>query len=196
MAVTAVAAVAGRAVAQTPAQQRGGAGRVIHSIQISPDNARFNDYLHDLTRPSVVIGVVGGGLLTHVRGNGEEWTQGPEGLARQIASRAGEVVVNVSVRHGLAALMHRSTDTHYQPCDCHGFGPRVGHALAETFTDRRADGSRAFAIPLVAGAYAGNFAQAAWEPGHSAGSVAMGTTVSLGLAALFNVGRELTGLGR
>jgi len=36
----------------------------------------------------------------------------------------------------------------------------------------------------------------ACEPGHSAGSVAMGTTVSLGVSALFNVAKELTGVGR
>jgi hypothetical protein len=196
MALTAVAAVAGQAAAQAPGSWHGGGHREIQSLQISPANTRFNDYLRDLTRPSTVIGVVGGGLLTHFHSKSNEWTEGTDGLARQIASNAGQVVVEMSVRHGLAAVMNRSTDTHYHPCDCHGFGPRVAHAFVETFTDRRADGSRAFSIPQVAGAYAGNFAQAAWEPGHSASAVAMGTTMSLGLSALFNVGRELTGLGR
>jgi hypothetical protein len=195
--VTVMAAIAGRAVAQAPDSWGGFRTEIhsIHSIQVSPENTRFNDYLRDLTRPSTVIGVVGGGLLTHFRSKSNEWTEGTDGLARQIASNAGQVVVEMSVRHGLAAAMNRSTDTRYHPCDCHGFGPRVAHAFVETFTDRRADGSRAFSIPQVAGAYAGNFAQAAWEPGHSASAVAMGTTVSLGLSALFNVGRELTGLG-
>jgi len=102
----------------------------------------------------------------------------------------------VSVRHGLAALMHRSTDYHYQFCECHGFGPRVQHALLETFTDRRADGSRALSVPRFAGAYAGGFSRLAWERDRNAGDVMLGTTASLGFSALFNIARELTGLGR
>jgi hypothetical protein len=196
MAATALAAVPGRAVAQAPAARSASVRREYQSIQVNPENVRVSNYLHDLTAPGTVVGVIGGGALTHFREGRTPWNEGAGGLARQIASRAGQVAVDVSVRHGLAALMHRSTDTHYQPCDCHGFVPRVGHALVESFTDRRADGSRAFSIPRIAGSYAGNFAQAAWEPGHSAAGVAMGTTISFGLNALFNVGRELTGLGR
>jgi hypothetical protein len=100
--------------------------------------------------------------------------------------------VQVSVRHGLAALMHRSTD--YQPCECDGFGRRVEHALLETFTDRRADGSRALSVPRIAGAYAGGFAPMAWEHDRNAGDAVLGSTVSLGFTALFNIARELTGL--
>jgi hypothetical protein len=115
-------------------------------------------------------------------------------LAQRMAARAGQAAVEVSVRHGLAAVMHRSTD--YQPCDCRGFGPRVEHALLETFTDRRADGTRALSVPSLAGAYAGNFARLAWERDRSAGDAALGATLSLGFSALFNIGRELTGIGR
>ena len=139
------------------------------------------------------IGTIGGGLAGSLLGRPSPWNDGAQGLAREIASREGQVLVTVSVRHGLAALMHRNTA--YQPCDCHGFGPRVAHALLETFTDRRDDGSRALSVPRFAGAYAGSFARMAWEPGQNAGGVAMGTTVSLGVSALFNVARELTGVG-
>jgi hypothetical protein len=90
--------------------------------------------------------------------------------------------------------MHRSTD--YQPCQCRGFGPRVQHALLETFTDRRADGSRALSVPRIAGNYAGGFARLAWERDRSAGDVALSSTLSFGFSALFNVARELTGVGR
>jgi hypothetical protein len=100
----------------------------------------------------------------------------------------------VTVRHTLAALMHRSTD--YQPCECRGFGPRVEHALLETFTDRRADGSRALSVPRIAGAYAGGFSRLAWERDRNVGDVALGTTLSFGFSALFNIARELSGVGR
>jgi hypothetical protein len=102
----------------------------------------------------------------------------------------------MSVRHGLAALMNRGTDYSYQFCECKGLGARVQHALLETFTDRRADGSRALSVPRIAGNYAGEFAGLAWEHDRSVGSAMGGATLSLGFSALFNIGRELTGLGR
>jgi hypothetical protein len=194
MAATALTGVTGRAAAQALSTKDVGARREQQSVQITPDNVRFANYLHDLAGRSAVIGVVGGGLFAHIRDNPTGWNAGGDGLARQIASRAGQEVVNVSVHHGLAALMHRSTG--YHPCDCHGFGPRVGHALLETFTDRRADGSRALSVPRLAGAYAGSMARLAWEPGHTPGELAKKTTFSLGFSALINIGRELSGVGR
>jgi hypothetical protein len=196
LAASAVAVGGARASAQTAATATN-FRREQQPIQVEPKNVRFSNYLHDLNSPGALIGVVGGGVLEHLRqkprpGNGEAG-----GLGQVILSRAGAHAVDVSVRHSLAALMQRSTDDRYQFCECHGLVPRVGHALVETFTDRRADGHRALSFPRFAGAYAGNFAQAAWDPGrHNPGNVAVGTTLSFGISALFNVGRELSGLGR
>jgi hypothetical protein len=158
-------------------------------IRITPENVRFSNYLNDLAGPPALIGVAGGGLLHQVRQH-----DGTDGLAGEMASKLGQHAVQVSVSHGLAAVMHRSTD--YQPCECRGFAPRVAHALLETFTDRRADGSRALSVPRMAGAYAGSFARLAWEPDRNVGDAAAGATLSLGFSALFNIARELTGVGR
>ena len=187
--VTALA-VSGRVSAQTPSAPGGTAGREAQSIRITPENIRLNNYLHDLAGPPAVAGMIGSGLLDQLRHKPEFWHDGADGLPRRIASRATQAAVQVSVRHGLAALMHRSTD--YQPCECRGFGRRVEHALLETFTDRGADGSRAFSVPRIAGAYAGGFSRLAWERDRGAGDVALGTTMSLGFSALFNIARELT----
>jgi hypothetical protein len=184
------ASVAGKVSAQAPSTGSPAIGREPPSIRITPENVRFNNYLHDLAGPRALVGVVGGGLLQRLRQH-----DGTE-LEDRIAARATQHVAEVSVRHGLAALMHRSTDNHFQYCECHGFGPRVQHALLETFTDRRADGSRALAVPRIAGTYAGDFAGLAWEHDRSVGQAAAGATLSLGFSALFNIGRELTGLGR
>lgn len=188
-----MSAVAGGVSAQTPSAQGTTRGREPLPIRVNPDNARFNNYLRDLAGPSTLVGVFGGGLLDHLRRQPPAWN-GEDGLAAEIASRAGQAAVQASVRHGLAAVMHHSTD--YQPCECRGFGPRVEHALLETFTDRRADGSRALSVPHIAGAYAGNFARMAWERDRDAGEAALGATVSIGFSALLNIGRELTGVGR
>jgi hypothetical protein len=186
MVATSLTAVAGRVSAQTPSAPGAAIGREPQSLRINPENVRLNNYLHDLAAPGAVVGVIGGGLLDQLGPKND----GADGLAREIASRAGQKAVQVSVHHGLAALMHRSTD--YQPCECHGVGPRVEHALLETFTDRGADGGRALSVPRIAGAYAGNFARLAWERDRNAGDVALGATLSLGFSALFNIARELT----
>jgi hypothetical protein len=190
MATTALVAVAGRVSGQAPSTPSSAIGGEPRSIQVKPENVRLNNYLHDLAGPGAFIGVIGGGLADQIR----HTNNGPDDLPGRIGSRAAQAVVQVSVRHGLAALMHRSTD--YQPCDCHGFGRRVGHALLETFTDRRADGSRALSVPRIAGAYAGSFTQLAWNHDRSAGDLAFNTTLSFGFSALFNIAREVTGVGR
>jgi hypothetical protein len=190
MVAATLAGVAGKASAQTPS---GIAGEP-RSIRVSPENARVSNYLHDLAGPGAFVKIIGGGVLEQLRQKHATWDDGSDGLAQRLASRAGQAAVEVSVRHGLAAVMHRSTD--YQPCDCHGFGPRVQHALLETFTDRRADGTRALSVPSIAGAYAGNFARLGWERDRNVGDAALGGTLSLGFSALFNIARELTGVGR
>jgi hypothetical protein len=160
------------------------------SLRVTPENVRVHNYLHDLAGAGAIIGVLGGGL---VEGLGQK-NPDLESVAGRVGSRAAQAAVQVSVRHGLAALMHRSTD--YQPCHCSGLGRKVEHALLETFTDRRGDGSRALSVPRLGGAYAGSLARLAWEPDKSVTGAALGTTVSLGFTALFNIGRELTGLAR
>jgi hypothetical protein len=185
---TAMLAVAGRVSAQTPAAPGAAIGTEPSPIRVSPENVRLNNYLHELAGPGAFVGVIGGGLLEQIR----HTKTGPDDLTGKIGARAAQKAVEVSVHHGLAALMHRSTD--YQPCHCHGFGRKVGHALLETFTDRRDDGSRALSIPRFASAYAGSFTELAWRHDRNLGDAALGTTLSFGFSALFNVAKELTGL--
>jgi hypothetical protein len=183
MVATALAATAGGVSAQVPSAPVG-IGREPQSLRINSQNVRFNNYLHDLAGPGAFVGVIGGGLMDQLRNNDDGM-----GLAQRIGSNATHAIVQTSVRHGLAALMRRSTD--YQPCECRGFGRKVEHALLETFTDRRADGSRALSVARIGGAYAGGFSRLAWEGDRNAGDVMLGTTASLGFSALFNVAREL-----
>jgi hypothetical protein len=181
---------AGGMSAQSPAAAAPAIDRQVQPIRVTAENVRLNHYLHELAGPQAFIRVVGGGLIAHLRDQPGA-RDGADDLTRRIASKAGQAAVQVSVRHGLAALMNRSTD--YQPCECRGFGPLVEHALLETFTDRGADGTRAFSVPRVAGAYAGGFSQLAWERDRSVGDVALSTTLNFGLTAVFNVARELIG---
>jgi hypothetical protein len=164
------------------------AGSPTRPLQVTPENARFSNYLHDLAGPGAFISIVAGGVVDQV------WSKAElsDNLAQRIGQRAAKAAVQVSVRHGLAALMHYSTD--YQPCHCSGFGPKVEHALLETFTDRRANGTRALTLPRFAGAYASGFGSLAWDHNHTPSDVVVGTTLSFGFTALFNIARELTGI--
>ena len=176
------ASLGGRAMAQAPATQPS-------VIRVTPQNARISNYLRDLAGPATLVSVIGGSLVSDLRNDDDVY------LGQELAARATQAAVEVSVRHGLAAVMQQSTG--YEPCNCRGFGNKVEHALLETFTDRRPDGSRAPAVPHIAGAYAGRFARLAWErDGSGAQDVLVGTTLSFGLTAVFNIARELTGLGR
>jgi hypothetical protein len=176
MSVALAGLASARASAQTP-------GR----IGVTSDNARASAYLHELADPHGLIGVGGGAVLERLRHDGTE-------LGDELAYRATQRAVGVSVRHGLAAAMHLRTDDQYQPCECRGFGPRVAHALAETFTDARDGGGRTFAAPRVAASFAEGVTGLAWKHDRNVGDVLTGTALSFGLKALFNLGRELTGI--
>jgi hypothetical protein len=192
MMAAALVACGGRAWAQTSWAPGAAAGPEPQSIRVNSENVRVNNYLHDLAGPHALIGVIGGSVMDQLRHKNDV----DGGLAARFGSQATQAVVQTSVRHGLAALMHRSTDYRFQFCECHGFGPRVAHAFLGSFTDRRDDGDRAFSVPRVAGAYAGSFAGLAWEHDRNAGDALVGTTMSLGFSALFNVAHELSGIGR
>ena len=171
-------AVAGAATGRATAQTRSRVG-------VTPENARVSAYLRDLANPRGLIGVAGGAAITRFRHEDTE-------LGDELAYRATQRMVGVSVRHGLAAAMHLPADHQYQLCECTGFGPRVVHALVETFTDRREDGSRALAVPRIASGYAQGLTEMAWKHDRSVGGALTGATLSLGGQALFNIARELT----
>jgi hypothetical protein len=154
-------------------------------IAVTPENARVNAYLRDLANPGGLVGMAGGAVFERLR-------HGDAELGDELAFRGTQRLVGVSVRHGLAAAMHLSTDGRYQLCECSGLGPRVAHALSETFTDPRDGGGRALAVPRMAASYAEGFTGLAWRHDRSVGDVLAGTALTFGAKALFNIGRELT----
>jgi hypothetical protein len=169
-------ALAGMATGRASAQTQ---------IRVTPENARVSVYLRDLANPRGLLGMAGGAAITRFRHQDTE-------LGDELGYRATQRMVGVTVRHGLAAAMHLPADHQYQLCECRGFGPRVVHALVETFTDRRDDGSRALAVPRLASGYAQGLTGLAWRHDRSVGSALSGATLSLGGQALFNIARELT----
>lgn len=120
-----------------------------------------------------------------------EWGKGWRGYGRRFASNEGEFVIQEGVTEGLAAAMRRPLG--YQHCGCRGTMDRIGWALKAAVTDPMPDGSHPLAIPRIAGAYAGSFAQASWRPGsgNRVQTALWNGTTSLGIGALINLYYEL-----
>ncbi len=153
------------------------------------DSSRWHAYTHDLLGPGSWIGVAAGGALEQARTSPPEWGTGASGFGKRVASNAGDLVVQESVRHGLAAVLDRTTS--YHRCACRAFGAKVGNAFVETFTDRDAEGRRQFSEPRVAGALAGGFAPLLWWPGETVAGAAAATGVSFLFTWAGNVFTEL-----
>jgi hypothetical protein len=100
--------------------------------------------------------------IDHALDKPDAWSTKIDGYGRRLASRYGQLLVEVSVEHALAAALDRPTE--YHRCECTGFGPRFGHAMISTVTDLT-PGGRAPALPRIAGAYAGALAWVAMVPG-------------------------------
>ncbi len=122
-------------------------------------SARLTRYGHDL----LYDGVKGLGYTAydHVRNKPEEWGKGWPGYGRRLASHTGELVISETTTETLAALMNRPLD--YESCRCTGTVSRVQWAVLASFTDITR-GGRMLAVPRLVGTFAGNFAQATWQP--------------------------------
>jgi hypothetical protein len=129
---------------------------------VAPDPVR--NFMYDLADPLALANALALGLYDHVRTEPYEWGGGMDAMTQRIASRAGGHVIGTSVRHGLAAVLGRSTAI--EPCTgCASTEDRVTHAIVETFTDRDlATGRRVISEPYLAGTFAGAIAPTLWHP--------------------------------
>lgn len=129
--------------------------------------------------------------VDQARNDPPEWGHGWPGYGRRAASNVGGFVIQESVTEGLAAVMNRPLD--YTRCKCSGNSPRIRHALLGSVTDEMPDGSRKFAVPRIAGAYVGSFAQTAWRPNGGRNWLWFGLergTASLAIGAGINLWHE------
>jgi hypothetical protein len=122
------------------------------------------NFMYDLADPLALANGLALGLYDHARTEPYEWGGGFDAMTQRIASRAGGHVIGTSVRHGLAAVLGRSTAI--EPCTgCSSTEDRVTHAIVETFTDRDlATGRRVISEPYLAGTFAGAIAPTLWNP--------------------------------
>jgi hypothetical protein len=139
--------------------------------------ARMHNYVRDLFDVGSAIAVFGGALVLQIANSPQEWGNGVSGYVDRAASNAGQLVVQETVQHGLAAAMGLTTE--YERCGCTDFGEKAEHAAVGAVTDRNASGRRVFSVPRVAGAFAGSFATMLWWPNRSAGTAALNGGLAL-----------------
>lgn len=133
-------------------------------VRVGRDSAtRLDRFGRDMTY-GVVMGL-GFGELDQLRHEPPEWGAGWEGYRRRATSDIGEFAIQEATTEALAAALQRPLD--YRPCRCGGFGRRVEWALWQTVTDYTPNGKHPVAVPRIAGAYLGSFAQTTWLPSAS-----------------------------
>jgi hypothetical protein len=114
-----------------------------------------------------------------------EWSQDWNGYGKRLASNEAGFLIQEGITEGLAAAMRRPI--FYEKCKCTGPTARVGWAIRTAVTDPMPNGSTPLAVPRIAGAYVGSFAQATWRPGsggNRVGNALWRGTSSLALGAL------------
>lgn len=92
-----------------------------------------------------------------------QWGSDREGLARRAEWLTTGYVTRFTTEFAVARMT--GVDTHYQRCRCKGFPRRAVHALHAEFTERRSDGSSAFATARLTGIYASAAVTEAMLPG-------------------------------
>jgi hypothetical protein len=155
------------------------------------EKVKFRNYLFDAFGPYPLVGAAAIAGINQADNSPPEWGQGGEAYAKRFGSNFGIAAISTSTRYGLAEVFR--LDTLYYPCECKGFGPRLGHALISTLTARSGDdGHTVFSVPALVAPYAGTLVGVyGWYPDRYNGKDAfrMGNYLMLGYAGV-NVAME------
>ena len=150
----------------------------------------LHTYLHDEFSPFAMASVtIGAGIGTLQRSPG--WWDRDEGFGYRLGTNFAAHTADVTVRDGLAAVMHQ--DPSYVPCGCRNVFARAGHAVVSSFLARNDNGNYVLGVPQIAGAYAGGYTSAAfyghtyggWQGGLKLGSEAIGEHAGFNLIKEF-----------
>lgn len=163
-------------------------GRADAQSRVGADSARRLDRFGRDIAYGTIEGLAYAGL-DQLRDQPKEWNRGWNGYGKRAASNIGEFYIQEGVTEGLAALMNRPLD--YTPCECRGTPDRIWSAVRGALFDQTQHG-QALAIPRIAGAYVGSFAQASWRPSDSDRTrvALLNATTSLAFGAVINLYHE------
>jgi hypothetical protein len=151
---------------------------------------RFDLYSHSILNPDSLVGPAMGAAINQARDEPPEWGQGADAFGKRFASGYGQLLINRTIRFGVAALDHE--DPRFRRSDEAGFWRRFKSAALQTVVVRTDSGRQIPAFSRFAGAYGAAFIANEWyppdrsTPGHALkmGSIALSTTTG------WNVFRE------
>jgi hypothetical protein len=155
--------------------------------QAVPD--RFHAYLSDEFSPFAMASVTLGAGVGTLQGSPRWWDK-DEGFGYRLGTNFAAHTADVTVRDGLAALMHQ--DPRYVQCGCRNVFARAGHAVVSSFLARNDNGNYVFGVPQIAGGYAGGFTTAAfyghgygWQGGLRLGTESLATHAGMNMLKEF-----------
>jgi hypothetical protein len=190
-----LAAQTGEASRTIPAPGPESAGHLGLFGRVSPNAApitqkqRFINYLLNTVGPVPIFKAAAIAGYEQGMHRPEEWRLGSSGYGKRVASQMAQNGAHSTLTYGASVLLNE--DNRYFACACQGFGPRLGHALASTFTARR-NGREVFSVSSTTGVVGASLISRAWMPPSWRHGRNIGDSIGfgfLGIAAM-NVFRE------
>jgi hypothetical protein len=151
---------------------------------------RFRIYRLSIFNPDSAMAPAFGAALAQANNEPPEWGQGATGYSTRLASGYGRMVINRSIRFGVAALDHE--DPRFAYSNEAGFWRRFRYASTHFVMARTDSGGRMPAFSRFAGTYGAAFIANAWYPESRAntGHALMRGSTALAAGYAWNVFRE------
>jgi len=151
---------------------------------------RFRTYRHSIFNPDSAVAPAFGAALAQASNEPPEWGQGATGYGRRLASGYGRLVINRSIRFGVAALDHE--DPRFTYSNEAGFWRRFRYASVHYVMARTDSGGQMPAFSRFAGVYGAAFIANSWYPESRAntGHALMRGSTALAAGYAWNVFRE------
>jgi len=151
---------------------------------------RIEVYRRSILNPDSVLSPALGAALAQANNEPPEWGQGADGYGTRLASGYGRLVINRTIRFGVAALDHE--DPRFTPSNERGFWRRFRSASFYYLVPYTDSGTRIPAFSRFAGAYGAAFIANAWYPESraNAGHAMMRGSTSLAAGYTWHVFRE------
>jgi len=164
--------------------------RLPHEARRMTLDERFRIYRHSIFNRDSLFSPAFGAALAQANNEPPEWGQGASGFGTRLASGYGRLVINRTIRFGVAAIDHEDPRFTYSNED--GFWRRFRYASVHYVMARTDTGNLMPAYSRFAGAYGAAFIANAWYPESRAntGHALMRGSTALAAGYAWNVFRE------
>jgi hypothetical protein len=151
---------------------------------------RLSIYRHSVFNPDSLLAPAFGAALAQASNEPPEWGQGASGYGTRLASGYGRLVINRTIRFGVAALDHE--DPRFSYSNEAGFWRRFRYASVHYVVARTDSGQQIPAFSRFAGTYGAAFLANRWYPESRAntGHALLRGSTALAAGWAWNVFRE------